>query len=95
MTEKEFVEELLIQDSELACVKELAEKFREMVKQREEEKFAGWIESDEAGGNKELSGFADGLSRDYRAVAAAMRSSWSNGQTEGQINWLKSLKRQM
>jgi len=32
---------------------------------------------------------------DYDAVRAAMTVDWSNGQTEGQINRLKTIKRQM
>lgn len=39
--------------------------------------------------------FTRGLRRDQAAVAAAMRETWSNGPTEGQINRLKTLKRQM
>ena len=42
-----------------------------------------------------IASFARGLRSDYAAVAAALRESWSNGQTEGQINRLKALKRQM
>ncbi|MEO0429712.1 MAG: transposase, partial [Pseudomonadota bacterium] len=42
-----------------------------------------------------ISSFARGLATDRDAVAAAMKEPWSNGQTEGQINRLKTLKRQM
>ena len=50
-----------------------------------------------AGGSgiKELAGFARRLQQDSSAVAEALRSPWSNGQTEGQINRLKFIKRQM
>lgn len=40
-------------------------------------------------------GYQRGLRAEFEAVAAALRESWSNGQTEGQINRLKTLKRQM
>ena len=33
--------------------------------------------------------------KDQAAVAAAITSAWSNGQTEGQITKLKLVKRQM
>jgi transposase len=36
-----------------------------------------------------------GLRRDLSAVRAALTSEWSNGQTEGQVNRLKLIKRQM
>jgi hypothetical protein len=39
--------------------------------------------------------FAAGLRRDGEAVMTALSSEWSNGQTEGQINRLKMIKRQM
>ncbi len=40
-------------------------------------------------------GFAYGLQKDISAVAAAVDTSWSTGQVEGQINRLKTIKRQM
>jgi transposase len=40
-------------------------------------------------------GFAVHLKRDRAAVEAALTLPWSQGQTEGQINRLKLLKRQM
>ena len=39
--------------------------------------------------------FAAGLQQDGAAVRAALTSSWSNGQAEGQITKLKMMKRQM
>ena len=39
--------------------------------------------------------FASGLRRDEAAIAAAVSSSWSNGQVEGQVHRLKLIKRQM
>jgi transposase len=38
---------------------------------------------------------AYGLQKDITAVTAAVETEWSNGQTEGQINRLKAIKRQM
>jgi transposase len=43
----------------------------------------------------ELLGFVSGLLSDKPAVMAALSLPWSNGQTEGQINRLKWIKRQM
>lgn len=42
-----------------------------------------------------LASLARGLNADKHAVLGALREPWSNGQTEGQINKLKALKRQM
>jgi transposase len=46
-------------------------------------------------GIRTLSQFAMGLRRDHAAVHAALSLPWSNGPTEGHINRLKCLKRQM
>jgi transposase len=40
-------------------------------------------------------GFAVGLRQDIAAVRAGLSLPWSNGPTEGHINRLKCLKRQM
>jgi transposase len=42
-----------------------------------------------------VASFATGVLKDKAAVAAAITSPWSNGQTEGQITKLKLVKRQM
>ena len=42
-----------------------------------------------------VASFANGVTKDKAAVTAAISSSWSNGQTEGQITKLKLVKRQM
>ena len=39
--------------------------------------------------------FARRLSRDLEAARNAVTETWSNGQTEGQVNKLKTLKRAM
>lgn len=43
----------------------------------------------------EIGSVARGQAADQNAVAAALTAPWSNGQTEGQINRPKTLKRQM
>lgn len=42
-----------------------------------------------------VASFANGVIKDKAAVNAAIMTSWSNGQTEGQITKLKLVKRQM
>ncbi len=39
--------------------------------------------------------FGRGIERDYDTVRAALEYSWSNAQCEGQVTWLKLIKRQM
>ena len=50
-----------------------------------------WIQD----ASKHLVAFTRGIIADRTAVAAAITSPWSNGQTEGQITKLKLVKRQM
>lgn len=39
--------------------------------------------------------FVHGLRQDYAAVRQAFSSAWSNEQVEGQVNRLKTIKRQV
>ena len=54
-----------------------------------------WLDRADASRLPEIRSFAAGIRRDRAAVDAALSSVWSNGQTEGQVNRLKALKRQM
>lgn len=63
-----------------------------MVRNARENALDTWLDEAE---ESLLGAFARGLRRDQAAVAAALRKPGSNGQTEGQINRLKTLKRQM
>ena len=42
-----------------------------------------------------LASFAAGIAKSKAAVRAAITQPWSNGQTEGHVNKLKMVKRQM
>jgi hypothetical protein len=55
----------------------------------------GWIAAVEQSGIAELQQFCAGLRRDWEAVVAGLTLAWSNGPTEGEVNRLKLLKRQM
>jgi transposase len=44
---------------------------------------------------RQVQTFAKGLRQDYAAIHVALTFTWSNGQTEGQVNRLKFIKRQM
>ncbi len=92
---KAFVRELRRTSIELERISELGKAFQRMVKEKDGKPFRQWLREARHSGIKELAGFAKGLKQDFRAVVEALRSKWSNGQTEGQINRLKYLKRQM
>ncbi len=54
-----------------------------------------WMTRAAASGFPEMRGFVTGLGRDLAAIKAALTYEWSNGQVEGQVNPLKTIKRQL
>ena len=66
-----------------------------LVRNRRGEQLDQWLSKAKASGIKELAAYARGLETDYAAVKAGLALEWSNGQTEGQVNKLKLLKRQL
>ena len=66
-----------------------------MVRERTGQRFDAWLTRATSSGITELDRFARGLTDDRAAVEAGLTLEWSNGQTEGQVNKLKLLKRQM
>lgn len=92
-------EQLLAQLSEghpkLERTIQLARDFADIIRQRQVEKLDTWLEQAAESGYQSWRNFADGLIQDYDAVRAALWLNWSNGPTEGHVNRLKCLKRQM
>jgi transposase len=62
----------------------LGQRFLQMVRERQADALDLWLIDAEAFGIKEMVRFAQGLRRDHSAVRAALRTEWSNAQTEGQ-----------
>ena len=73
----------------------LAAQFKGMMENKRGCHLQSWIAQAVASGIAELSSFAKGLLSDIDAVKNAFTLPWSNGQVEGQINKLKTVKRQM
>lgn len=69
--------------------------FLGLVCERRIEALDQWLTEARASRLPKLVRFVEGLERDLDAVRAALELPWSNGQTEGQINRLKAIKRQM
>jgi len=85
----------LLQDTTFAFMREHARALRTMISSRASATFDAWLDTSESSGIAQLKTFAAGLRRDYAEVRAALELPWSNGQTEGQVNKLKLIKRQM
>ncbi len=73
----------------------IAEAFTGLVRDRAPDRLDPWLQRAESSAVRQLRGFAKRLWADYDAVRAAVTLEWSSGQTEGQINRLKTIKRQM
>lgn len=67
-------------------------RFQTMIRTRADQGLDAWIRNAE---KSLIASFARGILKDKTAVRAAIKESWSNGQTEGQVNRLKLIKRQM
>ena len=90
-----YVQALRERCPEVTLLQKLAHAFVELVRERQGAKFTPWLEQAEGSGIPELRGFARSLRLDGAAVRAMLRLPWTNGPTEGHINRLKTLKRQM
>jgi transposase len=73
----------------------LTQEFATIVRERQHSQLDGWLDRAEQSGSAPLVSFAKGVRRDYAAVKAGVMLEYSNGPTEGHINRLKMLKRQM
>jgi transposase len=93
--EEERLVEVLVIDTRLHELRQLAHQFIHMVRHRLSHQWSPWLASVQESAVKELKNYAIGLKRDAAAVYAAIEQPWSNGTTEGNVNRLKFLKRQM
>ena len=80
---------------EISLVSSLVNVIQMAIRDRRSDTFDSWLAQCRSSQIGAFSRFADGIAQDYEAVRASFETVWSNGQTEGQINRLKLLKRQM
>ena len=90
--ERAYVASLSRRCSEVRLIRFLAHEFRRMLSERDTQALGPWIE---AARQSLLRRFARGIHADVAAVRAAIALPWSNGPVEGEINRLKTIKRQM
>jgi transposase len=93
--EQQWVQAIMKDQPEITAAENLAQQFRDIVKNRKAADLDAWLKSAEASGIPEINGFVVGVRRDHAAVVAGIERPWSNGQVEGQVHRLKLLKRQM
>ena len=80
---------------EFTAMRRFAMRFRGILTSKDIRKFGGWLDDAQRSGIYAMQRFARTLRRDIDAVTNALTEGWSNGQTEGHINRLKTLKRAM
>ncbi|MCP4421185.1 MAG: transposase [Chloroflexi bacterium] len=93
--EKAVLERMIAADIQVKVIAQLAERFVNMVKEKESGKLEQWLTDAVASGVRSFISFANGIRQDFTAVHNAISSIWSNGQVEGQVNRLKFIKRMM
>ncbi|WP_457852904.1 ISL3 family transposase, partial [Sinorhizobium medicae] len=80
---------------EFALMRSLGMRFRGIFRSGDPGKLNSWIDDAVNSGLVAIERFARVLHRDIGAVRNAVELPWSNGQAEGQINRLKTIKRAM
>jgi transposase len=77
---------------DIVAARDLVDAFHALIRKGDAAGLDAWISSALA---SPIASFAKRVAADRAAIAAAIEQPWSNGQTEGQICRLKTLKRQM
>ena len=93
--DEKILEKISAEQPKLTTTIQLARKFAEIIRQRQPNEFAPWLDQASKSGYRVWHNFANGLKQDNKAVLAALELHWSNGPTEGHVNRLKYLKRMM
>jgi transposase len=93
--DKQALERMRKADEKIAEAYDLGQRFTVMIRERQPESLLPWLEDVAKSRIGALTGFAKGIKQDLAAVTNALSLPWSNGQTEGQVNRLKLIKRQM
>ena len=93
--ERALVEERYQRCPDLLILQQHLTRFMTMVRQRDRSSLEGWLQQAERTGVPDLLGFVQGIRRDFAAVAGALEYGYSQGVVEGQINRLKTIKRQL
>ncbi|HEX2654173.1 MAG TPA: ISL3 family transposase, partial [Xanthobacteraceae bacterium] len=93
--QQQLLNRIETQCPEVADLRKISLGFRAALVAEDSQQLRRWIEGAKHSEFGPVVRFAYGLQKDISAVAAAVDTSWSTGQVEGQINRLKMIKRQM
>jgi transposase len=93
--EQAFVEELLQRAPTISKAQQLVLSFFTLLRKEGQQTLDEWLTAAQESGLAELEQCVKGLNKDKAALVAAVELPYSNGQTEGQVNRLKLIKRSM
>jgi transposase len=93
--QQELLNRIETQCPEVTDLRKISLGFRAVLVADDSQQLRRWIEGAKHSQFGPVVRFTYGLQKDISAVAAAVDTSWSPGQVEGQINRLKMIKRQM
>ena len=92
--QQQLLNRIADQCPDVVALRQIALSFRAALTAEDSTHLRRWIEGAKRSEFGHVVRFAYGL-QDISAVSAAVDTSWSTGQVEGQINRLKTIKRQM
>jgi transposase len=92
---RNLIERICAEQPQLGEVISQARTFAMLIREQQVGKLQDWLERSQTSSYRIWKNFALGIEQDRQAVQAALTHNWSNGPTEGHINRLKCLKRQM
>lgn len=90
-----LLDEVYQRCSDLLTMQQHLTRFMTIVRQRDRTSLKPWLQDAEQTKVPDLLGFVQGIRRDFAAVAGALEFGYSQGVVEGQINRLKTIKRQL
>jgi transposase len=79
----------------VAVAEALVKEFATVLRERDVPSWYAWLHGLEISGIPELQAVAHSMRQDRAAIEAAVQQDWSNGQVEGSVNRLKTIKRTM
>ena len=93
---KRLTDRLLTINPVFRQARKLGQEFVDMVRNRRVEMWSGWVsDATSQSAPLEIRSFGESLKQDEQAVKQAMSCDLSNGQVEGHVNRLKTIKRLM
>lgn len=93
--ENDYIKKLCEISPAVEIIRQIGNKFQRIVKEKRGDLFDDWLSDVKQSRIQDFENWASGLLADEAAVRNALSSKWSNGQVEGQVNRLKTIKRQM